>query len=139
MPGYLLVILLVQRFYRSVSWLTKANYSQITCSIEHIVVVGSPFITIDYVLLRLVAFELFITCINSIVILKSFGALRFVIFYDDKPATMIVFKLDWETWLQLIFFFGTWITKYFNRALETYESWFISAGKVEEWLGAFSV
>ncbi len=49
----------------------------------------------NYILLRLVAFKLFIACITSEVIFEGFCALGFYVFNDDKPTTVVVSEFDW--------------------------------------------
>lgn len=75
MPSNQLVVLVVKCFNNSVGWLTKTQYCEVACSVEHVVVVGSPFIIGDDVLLRLVAFKLVVSRISSVLIFEGFGTL----------------------------------------------------------------
>ena len=92
-PGNLLVLLVVKSLYYTICCLAKADYRQVASSIKHVVVVGSPFVAVDDVLLRLVALKLLIHCITSKISFKSFSALRFDVLDYDKSAAMVVFKL----------------------------------------------
>jgi len=118
-PSNQLVVLVVKCFNNSVSWLTKTNYSEVTCSVEHVVVVGSPFITGNDVLLRLVAFKLLVSRISSVLIFECFGTLWLDILHNKEPTTVIVSELDWQAWLKFLFLPGTDFTKDLNRTQET--------------------
>jgi hypothetical protein len=113
-PGYLLVILVVKSFDDSIRWLTQTDYCEIPCSVEHVVVVGSPFITMNDVLLRLVAFKLFVSRISSIVIFECFSTLGLDVLHNDEPTAVVIPELDRQTWLQLFFLLSTRFTEHFN-------------------------
>ena len=95
MPSNLLITLVVESFNYSICRLAKTYDCEVSGPIEHIVIVGPPFVTMNYVLLRLVAFKLFIACITSEVIFEGFCALGFYVFNDDKPTTVVVSEFDW--------------------------------------------
>ena len=119
MPSNQLVVLVVKCFNNSVSWLTKTDYGEVTCSVEHVVVVGSPLITGDVVLLRLVAFKLLVSRISSVLIFECFGALWLDILHNKDPTTVIVSEPYWQAWLKFLFLLGTGFTEDLNRIQET--------------------
>jgi hypothetical protein len=139
MPSDLLIALIVECFNYSVCRLAQTDYCEVSCSIEHIIVVGSPFIAMNDVLLRLITIKLFAAVIPSKVSFECFGTLRLYVLDYNKSTAVVVSKLDRQTRLQLFFLFGATFTIHFDGTVETYQPRFVSTWKVEERLRALSI
>jgi hypothetical protein len=139
MPSNQLVVLIVECLNNAISCRAQTNDRQVSSPVEHVIVVGSPFVAMDDVLLWLVAFQLNISIVESIVKFERLSALGLYILDNYEPPTMIVFEFDWKANLQVFLFFSARLAKHFNAALEVNLTRLISTREVEEGLCALAV